>query len=173
MYTPFIRIILVIANIGLSIVFYSKEDYFTMSMTLLATLLFIYGYFRYGTVYAAFQQLKKENYNKAETLLLKIKKPNILSKGQKSYYHFIKGFIAIERKEWDTAISELNSALTIGLRTKNDESIALLNLANTEYELKNYKSAEAYIAKVREYNLKPLVKTEIDKLAIELNRITS
>ena len=173
MYTPFIRIILVIASIGLSIAFYLNEDYLTMSMTLLAAILFIYGHFKYGTVYAAFQQLQKENYNKAETLLLKIKKPNRLSKGQKSYYHFVKGFIAIERKEWNTAISELNSALTIGLRTKNDESIALLNLANTEYELNNYKSAEAYIAKVRKYNLKPIVKAETDKLAIEINKVST
>lgn len=173
MYTPFIRIILVIISIVLSITFYIKEDYTTMLLTLFAAILFIYGYFKSGTVYAAFQQLKKEDYKKAEALLAKIKNPALLSKGQKSYYHYIKGFLAIEKKEWSIAISELNSALSIGLRTENDKSIALLNLANVEFELKNYTNVKKYIVKVREYDLKPVVKSEIDKLAIELNKVIS
>lgn len=173
MYTPFIRIILVIACVGLSISFYIKEEYTTMLLTLFAAILFIYGYFKYGTVYAAFQQLKIEEYKKAEALLLKIKNPNRLSKGQKSYYHYTKGFLAIQKEEWHTALSELNNALTIGLRTENDTSIALLNIANIEFELKNYNNAKNYIAKVRKYNLKPLVKVETDKLAAKINDTTS
>lgn len=59
MLTPIIRIALVLFNIAASIYFYSKEDYISMFMLLIASLLFIYAYFKYGTVDIAFQQLKK------------------------------------------------------------------------------------------------------------------
>lgn len=63
MFTPTIRIFLVIFSLIAAAYFYSKEDFANMSMMIIAGGLFIYGYFKYGTVYAAFQQLKKENFD--------------------------------------------------------------------------------------------------------------
>ena len=74
MYTPLIRIILIIVCLGMAIPFYLQEDYFNTGLTMLAAGLFGYGYFKYGTVYAAFQQLKKENVDKAEKLISKVRK---------------------------------------------------------------------------------------------------
>ncbi|WCO03604.1 tetratricopeptide repeat protein [Psychroserpens ponticola] len=146
-----------------------KEDYISMSMMLLAAGLIIYGHYRYGTVYIAFQELKKENYDKAEKLISKIKNPDLLSKGQKSYYHFTQGAIASNNDEWEKSYSEWSKAIEIGLRTENDTSIALLNLANVELERKNFDKANDFIAKVRELNLKPLVKSETDRIQNEIN----
>jgi hypothetical protein len=169
MFTPFIRIVLIIACLGMSILFYLREDYINAGLTIAAAGLFGYGYFKYGTVYAAFQELKKENFDKAEKLISKIKSPNNLSKQQKSYYHFTTGIIASEKKEFDFAKSELMQALEIGLRTKNDTSIVLLNLADIEYELTEFSSAKDYLNKLKDYELKPLVKSEMDKLIEKIN----
>jgi len=84
MFTPIIRIILVAVSLITAIFFYSKGNFANMSMMLIAAGLFVYGYFKYGTVYAAFQHMKKDNIKKAEELISKIKNPDILSKGQKS-----------------------------------------------------------------------------------------
>ncbi|MFY7712403.1 hypothetical protein ACOSQB_17450, partial [Tenacibaculum sp. MEBiC07804] len=81
MFTPIIRIILIIFSLISAAYFYSKEDYANMSIMLIAGGLFIYGYFKYGTVYAAFQQIKKDNVEKAEELISKIKNPDKLTKG--------------------------------------------------------------------------------------------
>jgi hypothetical protein len=169
MFTPFIRIVLIIACLGMAILFYLREDYINTGLTVLAAGLFGYGYFKYGTVYAAFQQLKKENFDKAEKLISKIKNPNNLSNQQKSYYHFTTGIIASEKNELDFAKSELMKALEIGLRTKNDASIVLLNLADIEYELTELSSAKEYLNKLKDYELKPLVKSEMDKLSEKIN----
>ncbi|MGY3793746.1 hypothetical protein [uncultured Aquimarina sp.] len=169
MFTPLIRVILIIACFVMAILFYLREDYINTGLTILAAGLFGYGYFRYGTVYAAFQQLKKENTNKAEKLISKVRNPNNLSKQQKSYYHFTTGIIASEKNEFDVAKSELTKALEIGLRTKNDTSIVLLNLANIEYERKELSSAKEYLNKLKDYELKPLVKSEMDKLTEKIN----
>ena len=153
----------------MAVLFYLREDYFNTAFTILAAGLFGYGYFKYGTVFAAFQQLKKENFDKAEKLISKIKNPNNLSKQQKSYYHFTTGIIASEKNKYDLAKSELVKALEIGLRTKNDTSIVLLNLADIEYERAEFFSAKEYLIELRNYELKPLVKAEMDNLAEKIN----
>lgn len=165
MFTPLIRIILIIANLGMAVLFYLKEDYISMCLTILAAALFGYGYFKYGTVYTAFQKLKKGNLVEAEKLISKIKNPNNLSKPQKSYYHFIQGIIASQKKDFDFAKSELINALDIGLKTKNDNSIVLLNLAEIEYERTELLSAKNYLNKLKAFELKPIVKLEMENLA--------
>ena len=169
MFTPITRIILFVFSIIAAIYFYSKEDFLSMSMTLIAGGLFVYGYFKYGTVYAAFQQIKKKNITKADELISKIKNPEKLTNGHKSYYYFITGIIALEKKELEKSHSHLNKALNIGLRTENDKSIVLVNLANMELLRKNYDKTVEYIKRARELDLKPLVKTETNRIEKEVN----
>ena len=140
-----------------------------MAMILVSAVLLIYGHFKYGTVYIAFQELKKERYDKAEKLISKIKNPAMLSKQQKSYYHFTQGFILSNKKDWEMSYSEFTKALHLGLRTKNDTSIVLLNLANIEFERKNFEQATVFIRKVREFDLKSIIESETDKLEKEIN----
>lgn len=169
MFTPIIRVILVIFSLIAAAYFYSKEDFANMSMMLIAGGLFIYGYFKYGTVYTAFQHMKKNNLKKAEELISKIKNPDKLTKGHKSYYYFTTGIIALEKKEFEKSHLDLTQALNIGLRTENDKSIVLLNLANIELLRKNFIKANEYIKKVKELDLKPLVESETDRIEKEIN----
>lgn len=169
MFTPTIRVILVIFSLVAATYFYTKEEFPNMAMMLIAGVLFIYGYFKYGTVYAAFQQMKKDNIKKAEELISKIKNPDKLTKGHKSYYYFTTGIIALEKKEFEKSHSDLTQALNIGLRTENDKSIVLLNLANIELLRKDFNKATDYIKKVRELNLKPLVESETNRIEKEIN----
>ena len=140
-----------------------------MSMMLVAAVLFIYGHYRYGTVYIALQELNKGNYEKAEKLISKIKNSDTLNKRQKSYYHFIRGAITSNNKDWEKSYSQWSKALEIGLRTENDTSIALLNLAHIELERKNFKEANELIKKIRGLNLKPLIESEVDRIQNEIN----
>ena len=107
MFTPILRVILVVFSLIAAIYFYTKQDFANMSMMLIAGGLFIYGYFKYGTVYAAFQQMKKDNIKKAEELISKIKNPDKLTKGHKSYYYFTTGIIALEKKEYEKSLQTL------------------------------------------------------------------
>lgn len=170
MYTPLIRITLMLASISFALYFYLTKDYINMTCSLLGTGLIISGYFRNGTVYIAWQNLKKGKNKRAEELISKIKYPNYLSKGQKSYYHFTKGLLYSEKKEWENSLAELSKALEIGLRTKNDTAIALLNMAEVEFEQKNYDKTQDYIDKVRKQELKPLVQSETDLLEKKIKR---
>ncbi|WP_298511609.1 hypothetical protein [uncultured Kordia sp.] len=171
MFTPFSRVLLIILSIVFSFYLYTKGEYVSVGITLFSSLLFIYGYYRYGTVYIAFNEIKKGRFDKAEKLISTIKNPAHLSKSHKSYYHYTLGYIFSNKQEWEKSYSEFNKALEIGLRTKNDTSIVLLNLANTSFEQKKIKEAKEFIAKTRTYNLKPMIASEVAKLEKEINAV--
>ena len=169
MFTPITRVLLVIFSLLTATYFYSKEDFINMSMMLIAGGLFTYGYFKYGTVYIALKQIQKNNIPKAEQLISKIKHPEKLTKGHKSYYYFATGFIALEKEEFEKSYSDLAKALEIGLRTENDKSIAFLNLAKIDFWRKDYNKATEHIKKARQLSSKPLVTSEINQLEEEIN----
>lgn len=169
MYSPIVRIILAGVALIMAWKFYSMGNMTSTYMVLVAIGLIVWGYFKNGTVYMAFQQLKKENYHKAEQLLLKVSKPELLKKSQKSYYHFTKGFIELKKQNIDSAYNELNTALILGLRTQNDTSIVTLNLASLELERKNLGEAVNFLNRTKKLNHKPELKSEIERIEAEIN----
>ena len=172
MFNRFYRAILICICAVAAVFYYLKEDYGSMTMMLIAAGLFIYGYYRYGNVYIAFKALQIEDYAKAKKLISEIKNPELLVKGQKSYYHFSLGILASNEKKWNVSYNELVEALNIGLRTKNDTSIVLLNLANVEFNRQNFDEAMDFIAQIKEMELNPLVRSEVDKLETEIIEVT-
>ncbi|WP_156169023.1 hypothetical protein [Kordia jejudonensis] len=155
--------------IVLAIVFFTKGHVLFPVLILVSAILLLYGYEKSGTVYLAFQHLKRQNINRAEVLLLQTKRPEKLSKGQKAYYHFTKGIICAEKQQWNTAFSELNEALALGLRTKNDTSIVLFSLASIEFSRKNYDEAKILIQKCKEFELKPEIELGMKELEEKIN----
>ena len=171
MFSPLVRIILCTIGTILSWNFYQTGKIGSMIVMLLAILLIVLGYFRHGTVYAALQQIKKGNYSKAESLLLKIKKPDLLSISDKSYYHFIKGFIELSKDKLENSVTEFKTSMNIGgLRTENDYSIVTLNLAEIELNRENFNVAKEYISQTRGYKMKPDVETELERIEKEWSR---
>ncbi|UII81067.1 hypothetical protein [Flagellimonas sp. CMM7] len=169
MYSPLTRISLVILSIVLGAYLFSQSNYLDASLSIVAGTLIIYGYYKYGTVYAAFQKLKKGKFESAEKLINKTKNPARLSKQQKGYYHFVKGMIATENEDFENGHLELTEALKVGLRTDNDTSIVILNLALIEFELKRFLKAKVFLDKLEGVELKPLVKSEKEKLTEKIN----
>lgn len=169
MFTPTTRIILIVLNLIFATFYFFQDKIGLGSGFLIAAALFVYGYFKDGTVYLAFKHLKKQQFDKAEQLLTKIKNPDLLAKGQRAYYHFSKGIIAAHREQWTDCLSELQLATKTGLRTENDQSIALLGMAEAAFELNQIPEAQAYIDQVKGLKIKPLVKQELKGIEDKIN----
>lgn len=101
-------------------------------------------------------------------MISKIKYPDKLTKRHKSYYYFTTGIIALEKKEFEKSHSDLTKALDIGLRTENDQSIVLLNLANIEQLREDYSKAIEYIKQVKQLKLKPFIELETNRIEKEI-----
>jgi len=131
-------------------------------------LFIIYGFFRYGSVWSAFQQIKKGENAKAENLVNSVKYPNLLSNQQKAYYFFTKAVLEQNKNNLDEAEFFYIQAIEKGLRTSNDKAIANLNLAYIYREKKMIDLAQSRLQKAIEFPHKEEVSKEIQKLRLEL-----
>ena len=170
MFTPAARIIIGIFGLAIAWGFYSLGYREVALVMLSSVVLIIWGYFRNGTVYQAFKQLKQKNFDKAEKLLAVIKYPHVLNKNQKSYYHFAKGIIEHNKEHPDESYHQLKLALELGLRSENDTAIATLHMADIELGRKNYDEAKAYLLSLKSLKYKPELDDEIEKVQEELEK---
>ncbi len=172
MYTPLLRIVIgLLAAVG-SVFFFMNDRYNTALILLVSLALTITSYFRNGTVFLAFRQMKKFNIPKAKILLEKVYNPKWLTKGQRSYYYFVDGFIAMQEKDMTRAYESLFKSLEIGLRTENDRAIATFNLASVEFERGHIAKCFELISKTRALRCSPRVLSELAKLEDRINMFT-
>lgn len=168
MFSNSLRIILIIICLVFGIYqFFKGEIYLGFSFTAAAFFL-IYGYFRYGNVWLAFQNLMKGHNIKAEKLINSVKYPNLLSSQQKAYYFFVKGVLEQDKNNLDEAEIYYLKSLKEGLHTSNNVAIANLNLATIYHQKGLLDSANLSLRNAIESPHKTEVETEIQKLRLKL-----
>ncbi len=164
MFTPKIRIaLIVLATIALVISFTSQNTPSALLYGIVCIALVI-GYYRSGTVWLAYQQLRRQNYNKAITYLNLTKYPDKLAKSQKGYYYFIRGFVAMEEEQFEQAKNEFQQALEAGLRTQNDEAIAYLQLTDISLIYEDKTQAQDYLNTIKTLKYKPSLEEALDQI---------
>ena len=141
------------------------EGLLEFSLILLVT----YGYFRYGTVWKAFQSIKKNNFTKAKKELSQITKPDLLSKSQKGYYYWALGLIELKNNDLHLAEEYIKKALDFGVRTENDFAIINLNLAQIFYQQEQFHEAYMYLNMAKNISHK----SNADEYILELEQMLS
>jgi hypothetical protein len=132
--------------------------------------LVIWGYFKEGTIVLAAKQYKDKNYEKARTLLLTIKNPELLSKKRKPYYEFLLGSIAVNQLDFAQAELHLGKAATLGLRA-NDLGVALMHLANISLRNQDKQKGMVWINQAEKLPLTAKYKSILSNIEKELQKI--
>ena len=127
-------------------------------------ILWTYGYFRYGTVWAAFQALRKGDRSRAEELISQVNRPELLSPQQRAYYEMIKGSIKAQDKQWEDAEKHFQEALRHRVRTENDRNVIELSLAEIAIERGRNESAAQLLEGIRGRSFKPELESLIQRL---------
>lgn len=172
MYNPVLRIAFVFVSIGFAYFYYIRGDMAGVFIGLIAIPFLIYGYFAYGTVQLAMQELKKDNLNKASKVLQNTKYPNLLSRSYKAYYHFVLGYIYLneDTPKLKQAKFHFKEADRYGLRTENDRGMTLINISSLELEEGNLIEASKYIELASSYEVKELVKEAFEEVKNKINK---
>ncbi len=168
MFSNSLRIILIIICLVFGIYQFFKGEIYLGFLFTVAAFFLGYGYFRYGNVWSAFQNLMKGRNIRAEKLINSVKYPNLLSTQQKAYYFFAKGVLEQDKNNWDEAENYYLKSLEEGLRTSNDAAIANLNLATIYHRKGLLDSANLSLRNAIELPHKTEVETEIQKLRLKL-----
>ena len=167
-----IRLALIILFIVLGIVLHTQSGIQDAIYFYVAAILLTAIHFLFGSVWQAFHQLKRGKFMEAEILLNQIKRPELLLKSPRAYYHFSKGMIALQNKSLEVGGKHFEEAVKLGLRNDNDRALAYLNLAHAAYFKKQFDVAKNHLKTAQSFETKDLiVKDHLSKLEKALGKV--
>lgn len=118
-------------------------------------LLLLLSYVLLGTIQSASELLQKMDFQGAEDRLNLTLKPQWLYVTNRAFYYILKGSLAANRKDTNSAENYFNKALTLKLPTDNEKAMVLLQMAGIQANKNNWAGAKNYF-----YQLKNLKITE-------------
>ena len=128
MYNKEIKIILSLAILSASIYLFNEGEIGYGIVVLLIMGLVILSIFKDERIIKAFYHLRKNDMQKAEKTLSKIKHPEKLIKSQEAYFYYLNGLV-LSQTQMNQAEKLFKKALSVGLRSDTDKAVAKLNLA--------------------------------------------
>ena len=131
----------------------------------------LFFFYRNESIFRVFLKLKKQDFEGAKKILLKIKNPSrILSKGQIGYYYYLQGIIT---SQTNMSASEkfFKKSIILGLRMSHDLAIAKLNLAGISISKRNKREATKLINEAKKLDKRGMLDSQIKMIKQQLKRI--
>ena len=160
-----IRFGLILLFLGLGFLLMVKTGFSNALPLFLGAILLLVTHFLFGSVWVAFNHLKRGNPMKAEMIVNQIKRPEWLIKRNRAYYYFIKGMIDLQNKDLEDGEKNLLTSLETGMEKPTDKALVNLNLAHIYYLRKKFDSARKHLAEAKAQEVNDLlIKDNIEKL---------
>jgi tetratricopeptide (TPR) repeat protein len=164
MFTPKTRALIIIGCLLLAAFSFYQSKIYAAVVAVCFALITAISYFRQGTVFLAFRQLRAGKLSEADATLSLTSNTKWLSKTQKGYFYFVLGFIELYKKQLDAAKNAFEEALKIGLRLQNDTAMVYANLAYIHHQQKNKVKARDFIEKAFSLKTKEPVRKELERI---------
>lgn len=169
MFTPLSRLLLLLLCVGISLLGAYLGLWPLLIFSTLCSIALLWGYYKIGTVPLALIKIRKNEFDKSEKILDLIQNPDRLNKKYKSYYYFIRGFIARERDQFTESKTCLDETLSIGMKRETDRAMTLLALADMELVNQNEASARNYFVQIKNLKVNASLMPSIRKMQEYLN----
>lgn len=128
-------------------------------------------YFRNENIILALWFMRKNNLEKSEKALDRIKHPEqSLVKGQLAYWYMLKGMIESQRGI-GKAESLIRKALATGLRMKHDQAMAKLQLAGIAVAKRRKREAMALLTEVKKLDTRGMLTDQVKMIKQQMKRI--
>ncbi len=133
--------------------------------------LIVFTYFRNERILISFWFMRKNNFDKAEKSLNRIKDPEkSLIKSQQAYWYMLKGMIESQRGI-GKAESLLRKSLSIGLRMKHDQAMAKLQLAGIAIAKRRKREAMVLLTEVKKLDTRGMLNDQVKMIKQQMKRI--
>jgi hypothetical protein len=140
-------------------------------MVVLLSGLIVFSYFRNENILISFWHMRKNNFEKAEKSLNRIKNPEkSLTRGQQAYWYMLKGMIESQRGI-GKAESLLRKSLSIGLRMKHDQAMAKLQLAGIAIAKRRKREAMVLLSEVKKLDSRGMLTDQVKMIKQQMKRI--
>jgi len=136
----------------------------------LSFIFFITGYFILGTVQSAALMVQNMDFVGAEKRLGLTFFPNLLYSANKAYFYMLKGTIALNSKDNDTAEMWLQKAQNTGLNSDNEKAMVILQLANLNASRNKWQQATLQMKQLKELKItEPAIKDQVKQFEKAMN----
>lgn len=170
MYNKEIKVLLALAILSGSIYLFTEGEIGYGIVVLLLMGLVILSIFRDERILKAFYHLRKNDMQKAEATLSKIKHPEKLIKSQEAYFYYLNGLV-LSQAQMNKAEKFFKRALSIGLRNDTDKAVAKLNLAGLAMSRRRKREATTLLTEVKKLDKHNMLEDQVKMMKQQLKRI--
>jgi hypothetical protein len=141
---------------------------------LFVTALIILSFFRNENVIIALYQMRLGKQDKAWKALNRIKSPQYLTKKQHAYVLYLKGMLGLQNDLGFAKCEQLiRKAEQIGLRTKQDQAVAKMQLAGICMQTGRKREAQTLVNESRKLDTDGMLKEQLDMMKKQLSMVAS
>ena len=125
-------------------------------------------FFRNENMILAMNQMRVGNTDKAKSLMNKITHPQLMPRKQHAYVIFLQAVLNTQEFGFGKTEAMLRKALTLGLRTKQDNSVARMHLAGICAQTGRKSEALTLLAEAKIMDDKGMMKDQINQMQKQL-----
>lgn len=169
-----IRIVLAISALWFNVyLFYSGSWGWGISF-IFVTAIIILTFFRNENIVFALYHMRMGNQEKAWKALNRIKAPQYLLKSQHAYVLYLKGMLGLQNNLGFAKCEQLiRKAMQIGLRTKQDQAVAKMQLAGICMQSGRKREAQVLVSEARKLDTDGMLKEQLDMMKKQLSMVAS
>ena len=169
-----IRIIVALSAVGFNFyLFYT--GYWGWGITFIfITAIVILSFFRNERVIIALYNMRLGKQDKAWKAINKIKAPQYLIKSQHAYVLYLKGMLGLQNDLGFAKCEQLiRKALQVGLRTKQDQAVAKMQLAGICMQTGRKREAQTLLSEAKKLDTNGVMKEQLDMMKKQMGMVAS
>lgn len=138
---------------------------------IILSLLFVLFHFKNERILLAFFYVRKNKLQSAGKVLRKVKHPEYMIKSQEAYYYYLSALVEGQTGKQANAEKLFKRSLKTGLRMKNDQAVAHLNLSGIYLQRRNKKLAKYYMTECKKLDKQKILTDQIKEVEYMMKRI--
>lgn len=119
----------------------------------------------------AFLFLRRNNLNRAKSILNRVKRPENMIKSQEAYFYYLNGLLDAQKGLAKESEKSFRKAISIGLRMKQDQAVAKLNIAAAAASKRNKPEATRLLQEAKKLDTYKMLTEQIKMLEMQLKKI--
>jgi tetratricopeptide (TPR) repeat protein len=133
----------------------------------------IFSFFRNEQVILALNQMRLGNQEKAKKHINRITAPQYMTRRQHAYVLYLKALMNAQELGFAQSEQLLRKALSLGLRTNEDNAVARMHLAGICAQTGRRPEASALLTEAKKYDKSGMLKDQIKMLQSQMQAVPS
>lgn len=137
------------------------------------TALIILSFFRNENMLLALNQMRIGNHEKANSYLKRISRPDLMPRKQHAYILYLQAMLGTQELGFARSEQMLRKAMSLGLRTAQDQAVAKMHLAGICAQTGRKTEAQTLLSEAKKLDKNGVMKEQITTMQKQLTQVAS